>query len=275
MSGAEEQSPAALAPAIREAYAKIESLAVDEVPDVALPFVARYARDHGALPLDVAEQHLCEYKRFLAIKAVLGRAVPPPAVDAVFHTHLIFTRSYRRFSEEILGSGEFIHHEPCVGGDGEELAATYKRTLACYEAAFGAAPPSDIWLPSGSTRVRTTIVPVKELLLLRRDAFAWRAECAMSDELVQLHAFPGMLGPLFEAQLAERGPTEGDDSVVEKVLRLLGSSILAALEKPADFARSAMVCKDWYLTLWHADLLPSPPEVESSSDDEDGYDDCG
>jgi hypothetical protein len=159
------------AAAVRVAYSKIEALPFDEKP-VALHFLARFARDNGTTMAE-ADRLAFEYRRFLAIKAVRGRAVPPPAIDSVFHQHLTFTRSYTRFCD-VLGLG-FVHHEPCEGGDGEAMAATYGRTRALYAAAFGAAPPVDVWIESGENFKRTAIVPVRELRSLRRDAASWRS----------------------------------------------------------------------------------------------------
>ena len=272
---AEEMNPSEFAPAIATAYSnKIERLPLDETPGVQMSFVARYARDN-ALPLDVAEQHVGEYVRFLALKSVCGRAVPPPIIDTVYHQHLAYTRSYARFCEALLGKGGFIHHEPSIGGDSEELAATYGRTLACYEAAYGVEPPSDIWIPSGSKIVRKTSIPVKELLLLRRDAFTYRADQRQMNEVALMEEadetpYPGALSALFESQLGSP-----DESLTEKTFFLCASEIFGApVLDPLDLARCACVCKAWYIALTHADLLPSSPfdeeEEEGGFSDEEG-----
>jgi hypothetical protein len=67
-------------------------------------------------------------------------------VDAVWHLHLLFTESYwTMLCGEILRRP--LHHRPGTGepGEGEAFAIRYARTIASYEAEFGAAPPETIW----------------------------------------------------------------------------------------------------------------------------------
>lgn len=88
-----------------------------------------------------------EYRRFLLLTQVVGRPVSPSrAVDAVWHTHLLYSRDYwERLCGEVLGKP--LHHDPNPGGADEEARhhTQYLDTLAAYERIFGEAPPADLW----------------------------------------------------------------------------------------------------------------------------------
>lgn len=88
-----------------------------------------------------------EYRRFLLLTQVVGRPVSPSrAVDAVWHTHLLYSRDYwERLCGEVLGKP--LHHDPNPGGADEEARhhLQYLDTLAAYERIFGEAPPADLW----------------------------------------------------------------------------------------------------------------------------------
>jgi uncharacterized protein (TIGR04222 family) len=131
--------------------ARIQAFDIDG-GEVALPFAARLARENGwsrAYAARVVE----EYKRF-AFLAATGRApvCPSEDVDAAWHLHLTYTKSYwQRFCADTLGRP--LHHEPTKGGpaEGAKHLAMYADTLAAYRAAFGHDAPADIW-PAGDTR---------------------------------------------------------------------------------------------------------------------------
>jgi uncharacterized protein (TIGR04222 family) len=120
--------------------------------EAALPFAARLAREHGWSP-PYADRVIQEYKRFVYL-AVTGTSpvCPSEDVDAAWHLHLTYTRSYwQRFCGEVLGRP--LHHDPTKGGsaEGEKHLAMYADTLARYRKAFGRGAPADIW-PSGAER---------------------------------------------------------------------------------------------------------------------------
>jgi len=251
-------------------FALIKDLPLDETP-VALGFVARYARDN-ALILSTAQKHTVEYLKFLAIKSAIGRATPPPAIDAVFHQHITFTRSYARFCEAL---GAFVHHDPCVGGDGDELALLYAETLKEYRAAGFGEPPADVWIETGTSVVRRTSISLKELLILRRDAANWNAA-----EETCIHGTdspPGGFANLFSAQLAELPPV-ADATACEVVWRLLGPEIWKCLADAGEnggfesLVRCTLVCKGWYVQLERANLTVHVDKESSEDDDEWG--DC-
>lgn len=143
--------------------------------DAALPFAARLARDNG-WSAATADRVIAEYRRF-AFLAATGetQVTPSDAVDQAWHLHLTYTRDYwERFCPDVLGKP--LHHGPTAGGPHERnrFFAQYADTLARYEAAFGAPPPSDIW-PSAAQRLiddprARRVHPRDAILLSRRQA---------------------------------------------------------------------------------------------------------
>src|SRR3954471_2230809 len=119
--------------------------------EAALPFAARLARENG-WSRAYAERVIDEYKRFVFL-AVTGPTVcPSEDVDAAWHLHLTYTKSYwKRFCGEVLDRP--LHHEPTKGGpaEGEKHLQMYADTLARYREVFGHSAPADVW-PSGAER---------------------------------------------------------------------------------------------------------------------------
>ena len=144
-------------------------------PDAALPFATRLARDNG-WSVATADRVIAEYRRF-AFLAVTGetQVTPSDAVDQAWHLHLTYTRDYwDRFCPDVLGKP--LHHGPTAGGANEQhrFFRQYADTLARYEAAFGASPPSDIW-PSAAQRLiddprARRVHPRDAFILSRRQA---------------------------------------------------------------------------------------------------------
>src|SRR5206468_10253830 len=90
---------------------------------------------------------LNEYRRFLFLNSVAGHVVcPSEDVDAAWHQHLIYSRSYW---DELCRStlGRPLHHDPTSGGPEEcrKHWTMYRRTLESYRRVFGEEAPSDIW----------------------------------------------------------------------------------------------------------------------------------
>ena len=133
-----------------ELRARLQAFSPDE-PGAVFPFSARLARENGwsrARALRVVE----EYRRFLYLAMTAGHPVTPSVdVDQAWHLHLTCTRSYW---EELCGRvlGRPLHHDPTRGGraEGEKFVDWYARTLASYRAAFGQAPPADVWPAPGA-----------------------------------------------------------------------------------------------------------------------------
>jgi hypothetical protein len=71
---------------------------------------------------------------------------PSDTVDQAWHLHLIYTRHYwQELCDKILGLQ--LHHEPSAGGtvESNKFERQYEQTIESYKAAFGEAPPADIW----------------------------------------------------------------------------------------------------------------------------------
>ena len=117
-----------------------------DVPDDPVTFTARLRSEYGWSARH-ARRVVTEYRRFVLL-AVSGpqMSTPSPAVDLVWHLHLLDTRRYwDDFCANTLGRK--LHHTPSRGGaaEAERYAATYRATLDRYAAEFGEAPPRDIW----------------------------------------------------------------------------------------------------------------------------------
>lgn len=134
-----------MSPAGVELLAKLMAFDVDGA-DVPQSFAVRLARENG-WTVAFARRAVVEYKRFVFLAATGSAPVcPSEAVDAVWHLHLTYTRSYwHRFCGEVLGKP--LHHDPTKGGasEGEKHVAMYEATLARYRDTFGEAPPTDVW----------------------------------------------------------------------------------------------------------------------------------
>src|SRR4051812_11907007 len=81
-------------------------------------FTSRLAREQG-WSHEFAARVLNEYRRFLFLTAVAGHVVcPSEQVDAAWHHHLIYSRSYW---DDLCRStlGRPLHHDPTTGGPEE------------------------------------------------------------------------------------------------------------------------------------------------------------
>jgi len=112
-------------------------------------FSKRLARDNG-WSANFAQRTALEYKKFLYLAATCGHPVTPSdEVDQAWHLHLVYTRSYW---DDLCGQvlGFPLHHGPTKGGaaEGHKFRDWYAQTLHSYQAAFGTAPPADIWPPA-------------------------------------------------------------------------------------------------------------------------------
>lgn len=140
--------------------------------EASLTFAARLARENR-WSLAQAERVIGEYRRFCYLAMTAGHDVTPSdAVDQAWHLHLTYSRDYWQvFCPEVLRAE--LHHGPTRGGpaDRERFYRQYADTLAAYEAAFGAAPPADLW--PGAQR-RFTVDPRGVRVNLSRDIVASR-----------------------------------------------------------------------------------------------------
>ena len=107
-------------------------------------------QEHGKF----SDEDIAEYKRFLAIRAAIADAVNPEAMllsptndmDAVWHAHLLDTRSYKTTCELLLGKNGFIHHDPYPVKDPAVRSARRALLMAIWKSAFpDAAKPKNGW----------------------------------------------------------------------------------------------------------------------------------
>jgi uncharacterized protein (TIGR04222 family) len=125
---------------------RIEAFGLSAADDP-LGFEARLADDQG-WTLGYALAVVEEYRRFLVLTQVVGRAVSPsPDVDEAWHLHLTRTAHYAAFCDAIFG--RFLHHEPARAGEGARHQDMYRETLAAYRQAFGASAPPVVWIKPG------------------------------------------------------------------------------------------------------------------------------
>lgn len=69
---------------------------------------------------------------------------PSPAIDEVWHKHLLDTKSYKMLENVLLPNCGFIHHNPFEDEqDGYPERLEYTRLL--YQDRFLAEPPKSIW----------------------------------------------------------------------------------------------------------------------------------
>ena len=117
--------------------------------DAELTFADRLARENR-WSAEYAARVVEEYRRFAYLAMTSGHEITPSdQVDQAWHLHLTYSRDYwQRFCPDVLG-GE-LHHGPTAGGpvERDRYYRQYAETLASYEAAFGHAPPPDIWPPA-------------------------------------------------------------------------------------------------------------------------------
>lgn len=148
----------------------IRDFALDD-PGATMPFTARLARDH-LWTADYAGQVVLEYRRFLYLAVTgQGMATPSEDVDAAWHLHLAYSRSYW---DGLCGAvlKRPLHHDPTGGAeDGAAFRQAYAATLARYRDVFGAAAPTDIW-PDVERRFDTAAgfrtVPLEDFHLVGR-----------------------------------------------------------------------------------------------------------
>jgi len=88
-----------------------------------------------------------EYKKFVYLGVTSDFVVTPSQViDQVWHQHLLFSKAYRKFCQEVI-EYNFDHSPELVFADDQTgvYNAQYLDTLELYEKEFGMGLPSDIW----------------------------------------------------------------------------------------------------------------------------------
>ncbi len=168
----------------QELWSRLLQFQFDE-PGTALPFSRRLARENSW-----GQRHtirvIQEYRRFLFLAMTAGHPVTPSVeVDQAWHLHLTYTRSYwDELCPKVLCGP--LHHQPTKGGnkEGAKFQDWYARTLQSYQAAFGVAPPADIW-PAPAVRLaagsRIRQVSSRTHWVIRKPAVGGGGNCCWGD----------------------------------------------------------------------------------------------
>jgi hypothetical protein len=88
-----------------------------------------------------------EYKKFVYLGIISNfQVTPSKIIDIVWHEHLLFTKPYRQFCDEVIRYN-FDHHPELVPFDDqtEAFAEQYIKTLLLYRNEFGFDAPVEIW----------------------------------------------------------------------------------------------------------------------------------
>lgn len=138
-------APAHWPPEAQALWQRIRAFEWDR-PGKTSTFSQRLAHEQG-WTMDFTQQAIGEYRRFAFLVVVSGRMLSPsPAVDAVWHQHLLYTVSYWEvWCPEVLGMR--LHHHPSEGGKEarHQLDLAYQATWQAYHHWFGHPPPVSVW----------------------------------------------------------------------------------------------------------------------------------
>lgn len=101
----------------------------------------RLLRD-GAMPAGWIDEALLEFRRYLALRALVPRSLMmlSKQVDDVWHTCLLFSRLYAALCQQAFG--EFVHHDPATEAD-PDPAARWREFREAYATYFG--EPGRLW----------------------------------------------------------------------------------------------------------------------------------
>lgn len=94
-----------------------------------------------------ASRAVLEYKRFIYLGVVSDFVVTPSAIiDQVWHQHILFSKAYRSFCDEVI-EYEFDHNPELLSMYDQTgtFGAQYLDTLALYKKEFGFEAPAAIW----------------------------------------------------------------------------------------------------------------------------------
>ena len=88
-----------------------------------------------------------EYKKFIYLAVISDfHVTPSQAIDKVWHEHILFTKAYRFFCDNIIKYN--LNHHPELFPFEEQTAryhAQYLDTLNLYVKEFGILPTDDVW----------------------------------------------------------------------------------------------------------------------------------
>ncbi len=96
----------------------------------------------GVIPAEWVDEALLEFRRFLGLIVAYNRPLPmfSPVVDEVWHSCILFTRTYADLCEQAVG--RFIHHEPTTDSEASP-SDNFAEFKQMYEELYG--PLSRMW----------------------------------------------------------------------------------------------------------------------------------
>jgi hypothetical protein len=109
-------------------------------------FAAKIAGKHN-WNKSFALKAISEYKKFVYLGVVSNfHVTPSKIIDVVWHEHLLFTKAYREFCDDVI-QYQFDHHPELlpVAEETGRYSAQYIDTLEFYMLEFAITPPEDIW----------------------------------------------------------------------------------------------------------------------------------
>jgi hypothetical protein len=109
-------------------------------------FAAKIAGKHG-WSNTFALKAISEYKKFVYLGVVSNfHVTPSKIIDVVWHEHILFTKAYREFCDEVIGY-QFDHHPELMPMADEtgRYNAQYVDTIEFYISEFSFKPPTDVW----------------------------------------------------------------------------------------------------------------------------------
>lgn len=109
-------------------------------------FATKIMKKHW-LPRAFVFRAIEKYKKFVYLGVVSDFYVTPSKyIDLIWHEHILFSKAYREFCNEVIRY-QFGHQPELVATqDQTELfAAQYIETIELYSKEFGMEPPENIW----------------------------------------------------------------------------------------------------------------------------------
>ena len=183
---------------------QLETMEIDP-PDATTRFHHRL-KQYNKWTDEFAGRVTKEYRRFLYLAARARHPVTPSdTVDQAWHLHLIYTRHYW---EELCGKilGLQLHHEPSAGGavESSKFERQYEQTIESYQAAFGEAPPADIWPARKPAKLGT---PSKKFLVAGATVVATAIALKAANTLLLI--FVAIVGIIAYIHVATAAPNLG------------------------------------------------------------------
>lgn len=109
-------------------------------------FAHKIARKHG-WKTGFALKALNEYKKFIFLGLVSDfQVTPSKIIDVVWHEHILFSKAYREFCDQVIQQ-PFDHYPELVPMEDQtgQFSAQYLDTIELYKKEFDLEPPADIW----------------------------------------------------------------------------------------------------------------------------------